>query len=64
MRMIALYVPESYLESLDQLVESKIVPSRAEAIRLAIRDYLKLHDVWKPIEVSNKLLKEIEVAQK
>jgi len=64
MRMITLYIPESYLESLDQLVESKIVPSRAEAIRLAIRDYLKLHGIWKPIEVSNRLLKEIEVEQK
>jgi len=64
MRRIAFYIPESYLESLDQLVESKIVPSRAEAIRLAIRDYLKLHGVWKPVEVSDKLLKEIEVEQK
>ena len=64
MRRIAFYIPESYLESLDQLVESKIVPSRAEAIRLAIRDYLKLHGVWKPVEVSDKLLKEIEVERK
>jgi len=45
MRMITLYIPESYLESLDQLVESKIVPSRAEAIRIAIRDYLKCKGV-------------------
>jgi len=64
MKKIALYVPESYFEALDQLVESKIVPSRAEAIRLAIRDYLKLHGIWKPIEVSDKLLKEIEVELK
>jgi len=64
MRMITLYIPESYLESLDQLVESKLVPSRAEAIRLAVRDFLKQHGVWKPVEVSSKLLKEIEVELK
>ena len=60
MKMVTLRVPEPYLESLDQLVELKIVPNRAEAIRLAIRDYLKQHGVWKTVEVSDKLLKKVK----
>lgn len=40
MRLITLYLPESYLRALDELVEKRYYPSRAEAIRVAIRDLL------------------------
>mgnify|MGYP000480480338 CR=1 FL=1 len=40
MRLITLYLPESYLKALDELVEERYYPSRAEAIRVAIRDLL------------------------
>ena len=39
-RLITLYLPESYLRALDELVEERYYPSRAEAIRVAIRDLL------------------------
>ncbi len=37
-RLITLYVPETYLKALDQLVVERFYPNRAEAIRVAIRD--------------------------
>jgi antitoxin ParD1/3/4 len=37
-KLITLYVPETYLKALDQLVGSRFYPNRAEAIRVAIRD--------------------------
>ncbi|MEM2486677.1 MAG: ribbon-helix-helix domain-containing protein [Candidatus Bathyarchaeia archaeon] len=40
MKMITLYLPEPYLEALDQLVNEKFYPNRAEAIRVAIRDLI------------------------
>ena len=40
MKLITLYVPESYIESLDQLVKHKFYPNRSEAIRFAIRDLI------------------------
>lgn len=38
MKLITLYVPETYLKALDQLVGARFYPNRAEAIRVAIRD--------------------------
>ena len=40
MKLITLYLPESYLKALDELVKRRYYPSRAEAIRVAIRDML------------------------
>lgn len=40
MKQISLYVPETYLQGLDELKKRKLYPHRAEAIRLAIRDLL------------------------
>jgi antitoxin ParD1/3/4 len=37
-KLITLYVPETYLKALDQLVGARFYPNRAEAIRVAIRD--------------------------
>jgi Arc/MetJ-type ribon-helix-helix transcriptional regulator len=44
--MITLYVPETYLKALDQLVGEKFYPNRAEAIRVAIRDLVN-EEVWR-----------------
>jgi len=41
MKMLAVYVPESYIEALDQFVSQDRFPNRSEAIRVAIRDLIK-----------------------
>lgn len=41
MKLITLYLPETYIQQLDQLVDAKFFPNRAEAIRVAIRDLFK-----------------------
>ena len=46
MRLITLYLPEPYIESLDKLVENKYYPNRAEAIRIAVRDLLSI-EAWR-----------------
>ena len=45
MKLITLYLPESYLRALDELVKKRYYPSRAEAIRVAIRDLLN-REFW------------------
>lgn len=40
MKLVTLYFPEPYIKALDQLVEEFFYPSRAEAIRVAVRDLL------------------------
>lgn len=40
MKLITLYVPEGYLNNLDDLVRRGMYPNRAEAIRMAVRDLL------------------------
>jgi len=46
MKLITLYLPEPYIKALDQLVNEKFYPNRAEAIRVAIRDLIST-EVWK-----------------
>ncbi|MEM2987608.1 MAG: ribbon-helix-helix domain-containing protein [Candidatus Bathyarchaeia archaeon] len=46
MRLITLYLPEPYIEALDQLVNERFYPNRAEAIRVAIRDLIN-NEVWR-----------------
>jgi len=46
MKLITLHLPESYIRNLDQFVEERFYPNRAEAIRTAIRDLIK-SEVWK-----------------
>jgi len=53
MRLISLYVPEPYLKALDQLVNQRYYPNRAEAIRIAIRDLLSV-EVWDRIRINNQ----------
>lgn len=50
MRLITLYVPETYLKALDQLVDERFYPNRAEAIRVAIRDLVS-DELWRRIKV-------------
>lgn len=46
MRLITLHLPEPYIRALDRLVKEKMYPNRAEAIRAAVRDLLKV-ELWK-----------------
>ena len=39
--MLTVYIPESYIETLDLLVLEERFPNRSEAIRTAIRDLIK-----------------------
>jgi len=54
MRLITVYLPESYLKALDELVEERYYPSRAEAIRVAIRDLLN-REFWRREEEKSRL---------
>jgi Arc/MetJ-type ribon-helix-helix transcriptional regulator len=38
MKPVSVHIPEAVLEGIDRLVEAGIYPSRAEAIRAAVRD--------------------------
>jgi Arc/MetJ-type ribon-helix-helix transcriptional regulator len=46
MKMITLYLPEPYIKALDQLVNERFYPNRAEAIRVAIRDLID-NEIWR-----------------
>jgi Arc/MetJ-type ribon-helix-helix transcriptional regulator len=46
LKLITLYVPETYLRALDQLVDERFYPNRAEAIRVAIRDLIN-DELWR-----------------
>ena len=46
MKLITLYLPETYIKALDQLVTEKFYPNRAEAIRVAVRDMIN-EEVWR-----------------
>lgn len=46
MKLITLYLPETYIKLLDQLVNEKFYPNRAEVIRVAIRDLIN-EEVWR-----------------
>jgi len=40
MKLITLYLPETYIKELNQLVAERFFPNRAEAIRASVRDLL------------------------
>jgi len=49
-RLITLYLPEPYIRDLDRLVhEKKMYGNRAQAIREAVRDLLKV-ELWEAEE--------------
>jgi antitoxin ParD1/3/4 len=41
MKNITIALPENYVENIEKLQQIGMVPSRSEAIRLAIREFLK-----------------------
>jgi len=45
MKLITLYLPEPYIKALDQLVNERFYPNRAEAIRVAIHDMINI-EIW------------------
>jgi len=45
-KLITLYLPETYIKALDKLVGDRFYPNRAEAIRVAIRDLISA-EVWR-----------------
>lgn len=47
MRLITLYLPETYLKLLDELVSERFYPNRAEAIRISIRTLLCEHSKFR-----------------
>jgi Arc/MetJ-type ribon-helix-helix transcriptional regulator len=51
MRMVTVWIPKGEIEKLDTLINRKFYPSRAEAIRFAIHDLLRIE--WKPKNNSN-----------
>lgn len=40
MRVVTVHLPEVYIDAIDQLVRRRLYPNRAEAIRMAIRDFI------------------------
>lgn len=42
MKLITVHLPEAYLQGLDKLIEADAYPNRSEAIRVAVRDLLKV----------------------
>jgi len=41
MKLVTLNLPEAYIDGLEKLVQEEIYPNRSEAIRLAVRDFLR-----------------------
>ncbi len=41
MKMLTVYLPEAYIETLDLLVNEELFPNRSEAIRTAVRDLIR-----------------------
>lgn len=43
MKLTTLYLPEPYIQALDELVARKLYPNRSECIRFAVRDVIDFH---------------------
>ncbi len=41
MKVVTVHLPEVYIEAIDELVRRRIYPNRAEAIRMAVRDFIR-----------------------
>ncbi|MHA1820763.1 MAG: ribbon-helix-helix domain-containing protein [Promethearchaeota archaeon] len=41
MKLITINLPQAYIDGIEKLVENEIYPNRSEAIRNALRDFLK-----------------------
>ena len=57
-RIITINLPEKYLDAIQILIDKEIYPSRSEALRIALRDFLanelKLYD-----DLENSHFKEL-----
>jgi len=40
-RVVTVHLPEFYIEAIDGLIEKRLYPNRADAIRTALRDFIK-----------------------
>ena len=49
MKLITLYLPETYIRLLDELVAERFYPNRAEAIRIGVRTLLCEHSKFRPL---------------
>lgn len=62
--MITLFVPEKYLEAIENLISSNHFPNRSEAIRSAIRDLIiKEYKLDEKLEMSkdrNNKIKKLD----
>ena len=58
--MLSVFIPESYIESLDILVVEEVFPNRSEAIRSAIRDLIRNEMLLKNAIAIRKKEKENE----
>jgi Arc/MetJ-type ribon-helix-helix transcriptional regulator len=47
MKLITLYLPETYIQLLDELVAEHFYPNRSEALRVACRDLLSEHSKFR-----------------
>jgi Arc/MetJ-type ribon-helix-helix transcriptional regulator len=45
LKLVSIHLPETYIKDLDELVEDRYYPNRAEAIRVAVRDML-IDELW------------------
>lgn len=50
MILMTMYVTPVILECLDEAVEKKLIPNRAEGFRTAARDFLQFHGLWKTLD--------------
>ena len=41
MKVVTVHLPEPYLQDIDELVRRRLYPNRAEAIRMALRDFIR-----------------------
>ena len=55
MKMLTLYIPEAYLETLDLLVSETLFPNLSEAIRIAIRDLIQKEILFKEISKKRRI---------
>jgi len=49
MRNITINIPEIYDENIQKLIKMKLIPSRSEAIRVALREFL--HNEYKNLKL-------------
>ena len=65
MKLTTCHIPEIYIDAVEFLVGKGVVPNRSEAIRMALRDYLKsefgtFDNMNKEIEKSENIKKSVE----